>query len=365
MQKVKFIIATAIVGATTACIYHLFERSVDLGIEKIWIGVFNTNDNRLNAFVLTVALGIIYFVLQHLLDPKIENKKEEALGLVPKATVKNLVTILILGFLSLFAGASLGPEAILIPASLVGGGIIGKYIFKSDQKIVKLLGSAGLVALFTAFFHSIIFGILSIYILVRKVKIKFNMWLLMIATVASASCLGVLKLIESDPYLKLPHHSWHFSLKMLPALIILFVCGYLIVYLMSNINSAFLQIKSKYIHKKWILGAILAPIILGAIYFIGGSLIEFTGNKSIKPMFEQAQELGLVGLLFIVITKIFSITWCKALGYRGGLIFATTFAASTIVAIVNLYIETNLLIGLVIVLVGVLIADRKYKYILG
>jgi H+/Cl- antiporter ClcA len=365
MQRVKLLLTTALVGAITALVYYLFERLVDIGIDKIWIGIFNTNNSRLSALLLTISFGLVYFSFQHVLDPKSENKKEEALGIVPKITVKNLGIILFLGFLSLFAGASLGPEAILIPASLLVGGIVGKKIYKSDKKNAKLFGAAGLVALFTAFFNSIAIGILSIYILLKKVKIKFSFSLLMIAIVASVSCMGVLKILESDAYLKLPHHDWHISWQMFFVFILLFVCGYFLVYAMSNLDKLILSLKSIIASKSWLIKAIVAAVVLGILYYIGGPLVEFTGNKSIKPMFEQSKDLGLASLLFIAFVKILSIAWCKAMGYRGGLIFATAFVAATFIAIINLYTNTNLLVGLIVVFVGILFADRKYKYILG
>ncbi len=97
-----------------------------------------------------------------------------------------------------------------------------------------------------------------------------------------------------------------------------------------------------------------------SLYLLGGSLVEFTGNKSIVPMLGQAASLGAIGLIWLAIVKTVAISWSKAMGYRGGLVFPTVFIASVLVAIAELQVhELNFIYGLIAVMAGVLAAERR------
>jgi H+/Cl- antiporter ClcA len=89
-------------------------------------------------------------------------------------------------------------------------------------------------------------------------------------------------------------------------------------------------------------------------------LVEFTGNKSIMPMLQQASSLGLSGLVWIVVVKVAAISWSKAVGYRGGMIFPIIFIAAVLVAIVQLYVPGfNFIYGLIAAIIGALVANRR------
>jgi H+/Cl- antiporter ClcA len=112
--------------------------------------------------------------------------------------------------------------------------------------------------------------------------------------------------------------------------------------------------------REWWLRGLVAAVGLSGLYLLGGSLVEFTGNKSIVPMLRQSAELGVLGLIWLALIKTFTISWSKAMGYRGGLVFPAVFIASTLVAIAELQVpELNFIYGLIAVMIGVLAAERK------
>src|SRR5680860_1167223 len=114
MKKLTLLLSVAVIAIGVAITYHYFEASVSYSITYIWETLFNTDNRRLTVIPLGVFLGLVYFAVQHYLDPKSEQSDSEGLGNTPKPTVANFVKILLIGFLSLIAGASLGPEAILV-----------------------------------------------------------------------------------------------------------------------------------------------------------------------------------------------------------------------------------------------------------
>lgn len=361
MKQARVLLAVVLVGIGAALTYHIFENLVHESLNLVWHDWFNSDSKRLLVVPLTILISLVFFGLQHYLDRSSEDKQEHGLGEMPTPNVKNYLKILLLGYFSLLAGASLGPEAILVPSCMLLGAFIGTKIF-SDQQTVKLMAAAGLMALFTAFFFSIIVGVLSIFLVMRQTKAKFNPMLLVVSIIASLSSYLTLKLVSGSAFVTLPHYSWKLNFKTLLLCVVLAVAGYIAITLMSSAHKQFLKIRQTVSKKPWWQHALLASAVVAVFYLLGGKLVEFTGNQAIVPMFKQAASLGLLGLVWILIVKIAVISWSKAIGYRGGMIFPTIFLASVLVAILQLYShDFNLIYGLIAVLVGAFASNNKTR----
>lgn len=362
MKKLLVVFSILIVSTLVALTYFYFEAAVRHSIHYIWDDWFNTGANRLLVVPLSIVLGFLFFGAQHYLDPKSENHESHGLGSAPKPTVVNFIKVLLIGFFSLVAGASLGPEAILVPASLLIGSIVGVKLFKKDKQLAGMLSMVGFIALFAAFFDSFIAGILGLVLVTKEVKVKVTPPLAVVAVIASLTTVYVLSFLESSPFVNTPPHVWKFSIQSLLACIGLVAAGYGATYLLGNAHSGFARVR-KAIHKRtWWQRSIVAALGLSVLYLLGGSLIEFTGNESIVPMIEQSASLGLSGLIVVVLMKILAISWSKAMGYRGGLVFPSVFVASTLVVIAHTWApELSFIVRLIAVLVGRFTAGRKVK----
>jgi len=359
MKSIKLLLAIVLVGIGCALTYHVFENVVHVGIDLIWYDWFNTDTNRLLVIPLTVSLALAYFGLQHVLDKKSEAHQEHGLGDMPKPTVVSYLKVLLLGFLSLVAGASLGPEAVLVPACMILGAMVGTKMF-GDARTTKMLIAAAITALFTAFFHSLLIGVLSVLLVTKQAKTKLSPVILLVAFIASVAAYLTLLIVEGSSYFVLPEYNWHLGISTVLVSLCLAAAGYVVIYGMH-----YLYVVSDKVHvvvreKGWLINALVASLVLAVLYMIGGPLIEFTGNHSIVPLLDQAETLGLVGLLLVLVTKVAAMAWSKGIGYRGGMIFPTLFVATVLVAIVQLYVnEFNMVYGLIAVLVGAFVADHK------
>lgn len=360
MKLLKIIIGALIVGLLVAVTYVIFEAAVRNSIDFIWNTTFDTDSKRYLVVPITIVLSFVYFLSQHTLDRKSENAVEAGLGGTPKPTIVNLLKVLFIGYLSLIAGAALGPEAILIPACLVIGGYVGLKVSKDDKQIAKLLGAAGFVALFVAFFNSFIAALLGLFLLKQESKTKLKPVIIVISLISSLATYIALQFLESPSYFKIPPHEWSVSLKSLIILALLMIVGMLYTTVLEFISKLFLTVREKSVKTAWWQKSLFAGLGLSFLFIIGGSLIQFTGNESILPMFEQASSLGVIGLLWIVITKTFAISWSKNMGYRGGMIFPTIFVAATIVAIAQT-IDSGISVplGIIAVLIGTFIVNSK------
>jgi H+/Cl- antiporter ClcA len=362
MKRLQLLATTILVGIGVALTYHYFEEVVRESIDHVWDGWLNTGDHRLLLVPLCFAITLIYFGVQHYWDPGSEKQESHGLGDMPRPSVINFVKILVIGFLSLLTGASLGPEAILVPACMMVGGYCGARLFHDDKSMVKLLSAAGFVGLFAAFFNSFFTGLLAILLVTKQARVKLNAGLLLIAALASASTVLTLKQFDSSAYTQLPAFSWGLKLDSLIALIVLVVAGYGATYGIGIAHDGFARIERVLAERDWWQRALVAAVGLSALYLAGGSLVEFTGNQSVLPMLGQAASLGFGGLLWIVIVKVLAISWSKAIGYRGGLIFPSVFVASVLVAMAHTIVhDINFIYGIIAVMAGLIAANAKVK----
>jgi H+/Cl- antiporter ClcA len=313
---------------------------------------------------LCIVLSFAFFASQHFLDRKSEGHEAHGLGGgTIDARLKNYVTILIIGFFSLIAGASLGPEAVLVPASMVVGAFVATKLFKANKQVVNALAAAGIIALFACFFHSFYIGFLAVFLVTKQAKVKLNLQLAIVATLAAG--VAYLTIVTIDPesqYFTWPHYDW--ATRFIDILIaaILVVAGYVSTLALKASHDVFEKLR---IHEKqtaWWLQALIAGGGLSIFYLIGGPLVQFTGNHAIEPMLNQAATLGVLGLVWIYIVKIVVIGWSKVMGYRGGLVFPMIFIASVLAAIATqFYGDTNFMLALIGAMIGVLAAERKAK----
>lgn len=379
MKQLKVIILAALVAAGVALTYFYFEAAVRNAIDLVWNDWLGTGSRRYLVPAICIVLALVYFGMQHWLDPHAEKHASHGLGDAPLPTVASFVKVLGLGFLSLVAGASLGPEAVLVPACVLLGGYVGERAYgrytaastagavsqTGSEPLVKLLGMAGFIALMTAFFHSFLVGVLALLLIKKQYGVSLKPLLIVLAVVVSEVTVLVLGQLESPAFVRLPPYDWRVNLGSLLALLLLGLAGYATTYLMGWSQRLVTRAMRIVAERPWWLHAIAAAAGLSVLYLLGGSLVEFTGNESIIPMFQQAAELGVLGLLWLYLVKVMAISWSKATGYRGGLVFPAIFVAAVLVAIAQMYIhDLNLIYGLIVVLAGALVADAKVKVLL-
>lgn len=364
MKKLQLLIAVVLVGIVVACTYFIFEYAVHHSINYIWEDLLNTDTKRLLVVPLCIALTTIYFALQHFLDRKSETHEAHGLGGgAIDATIKNFATILLIGFFSLVAGASLGPEAVLVPACMVVGAYVATKLFKGEKQVIGALAGASIIALFAAFFHSFIIGFLAVFLVTKQAKVKLSPQLVVIAVIASGVATLTLNVIDpKQTFFNWPDYSWETRIIDVLIAVGLAVVGYALTFALKAAHDIFVKLRSFEHFKQWWQQALIASVGLSTLYLLGGPLVQFTGNEAIQPMYSQAATLGILGLAWIALIKLLAIGWSKAMGYRGGMVFPVIFLASVLVVIaIQIYPETNFIIALIGTMAGAIAAERKAK----
>lgn len=362
----KLLLGCVITGVIIALIYYGFETGVSHSIDFIWNTLLQSEIHRWAVIPITLLGALIFFAAQHFLDPKSEKHEVKGLGgEAAKPTFKKLFLVLFIGYFSLLAGASLGPEAILVPACMAGGGLLASKLLRQESA-VKILSAAALIALMASFFHSFWVGLLSILLVKKEANIKITAPLVAIAVLASASATYTLSIIApKEHYFELPKITWEIALIDTIACGVLLLTGFIATFGLKYSHDFILKMRAKARLQNWWHHALFAGSGLSLIYLIGGPLIQFTGNSSVMPMLHQASTLGAIGLGGIVLAKILAIGWSKAMGYRGGLIFPMAFVAATLAALTQVILhDFSFGIGFVAALVGIFIAEGKARILL-
>jgi len=362
--KFKLLLLVFFVSILTAATFYLFESFVARGIHYVWNELFHLDERFWIVIPVTIILSLCFFAAKHYLDS--EESEKETKGFEDekvKVTFKNYITILFVGFLSLLAGASMGPEAILVPACLIIGLYVSKKVVPGNKEISGLLAGASIIALFAAFFHSFWVGLLSLFLVLVKSQKKVKVFLVLVAIIASITSIITLNFFHPgesifssfEPMLGI-------GVKEIMIIVSLIPVGYLLTWIIRWLYDGLVIVRDKLQSKAWWQKGLCAGLGLGIVYFVGGPLTQFTGSEAINPMFEQAQILGFLGLVSILVFKIIAIGWSKAFWYRGGLIFPIIFAASTIIALVSLITGIiNFWYFLIALITGVLLAEKKAK----
>lgn len=360
----RLLLVAIAVGLGVALTYFLFEGLVHTAIHLVWEEWLHTDTRRWLVVPLALVLTLLYFGVQHVLDARHEHTEAHGLGDAPKPTLWHFFRVLIIGFLSLLAGAALGPEAILVPASVILGSLIGERLLRGEKQLPKYAAALGFIALLAAFFNSFITGMLGLLLVKRQFKLPLKPWFIAVSALTSLVAVGVLTMLESDSYVA-AGASWVPSFASLAWLLAIAVFGWALPYVFKTVYVPLDAGLGKLRRAHWGLRGLVAGGGLAALYLLGGTLVQFTGNESIQPMLAQAAALGLMGLLVVIIVKIIAIAWSKAAGYRGGLIFPMVFVLSTGIALAQLYTDAlPFTLALVVGAIAMLIGDRRAKVLL-
>lgn len=335
----KIIFISLLIGFINSIIFVIFEFIVNEGTEFIWTQIFNTNLYRITVIPIAILLGILYSVtIKQFKQKQIGNPEINLFETQKTRPVKilDLVTVFVIGAVSLLAGASLGPEASLSAIALGLGAFFGLNFIK-NKNIAMLLSFASLGALLVAFFGSLIPILVPILVIYKKQK-KLELLPFLVVIITGVSAYGTLVLIKDSAtgYGTIPVSST-INLTDIFYAFLLGLLGTSVSYLLKWLITKFTVVTVK-INKQmsWIATGAIVGGILGAIYLIGGPDVQFSGKEGTTMLLESAPSLTILSLVIMIFAKLLATSWSLASGYRGGLVFPTIFMGVAISLIFEL-----------------------------
>jgi len=330
MQRSRIILASALIGIVNTFFFIAVEFVDTKGTNYLWNDLFNTSENRLGVIPLAIILSIIFSAVILFFKEKRIGKAETNLlsndEKIEPNHLKDVFVIFIIGCTGLLAGASLGPEGVLVGiSSALGIWFAGKA---KNMEAAKLLVLASVGALLVNFFGSFIPILVPLLIIYKKEK-KINIQHMLPPIIAGVFSYIALVLIKGNAigFGTIPTGTTY-NFQDLVGAFILGIFGAFVAFLIKKMISKF-EIFTKNINSKthWIVSAAVFGCVLGILYLIGGPTIQFSGKEGSEMLLQGGNSYSLMVLVVIIIAKLFATSWSLPAGYRGGLVFPSIFMA--------------------------------------
>lgn len=317
-----------VLGGIVGAVSWLFLYVVSSGIHFMW----NELPGKFNLPYWTILVcsigGILVGLCQKYLGeyPKLMPEVMAEFKETKRVDYKNVPKACVSALITLFFGASLGPEAALV--NIIGGlstlvGDFLKWIVKDKEleKYDSLVTEFSMEATIGLIFHAPLIGLTPLIedddSSVRK-NIKTIVY--SITTAAGFGVLILLSQIDNRPSFIV--HFGSFNLGM--SEIISIICGILMALLYGGygkiLHKIFLPLKN---YK--IIRALIGGIILGIV----GTWLPYTlfsGEHEVKVLVKEWSSLSIRILILISLVKLFLTEVCLSTGWRGGHIFPVVFS---------------------------------------
>ena len=267
------------IGALDAVIFKGFEWLVNHGTDDIWDGLFDTDVHRWRVVPLAAALGAalsVVFLLtgqQRVVPPSTQPLGTGESNECPTvASIATIATIALIGLCSLWAGASLGPEASLV--AITGGlGVVGSSA--RGRPGGKVLELASIGALLVAFVGSLLLVLLPLLVLHRQKQLQ-RMTAVPVL-VAGASAFGTLWLMDRETrgFGRIPADPGFAVTDVVVAVVLGVATAFLgwgLERFIAGANRATRWLDDAL---PWPMGGALFGLVVGLLYWAGGESVEF------------------------------------------------------------------------------------------
>jgi H+/Cl- antiporter ClcA len=322
-----------ITGALIAGVYQVFTVFVEEAQHFIWFDIADTETNKLAAIPVAIVGGLALAGALRF----VHNKGHQEIGhtIASLLETKNIQTVwvarsLAIGAISLVAGASLGPEAILLPVSYGIGYILAKRLGMDQPQTIGLIA---VVALLAAFFNSPAAGLLPIgFALAAKRKdAKTFVIVLLLSSVSALASIGLLRVLDQrDGFVTLsPIGDLVMSPLLFVVAMLLAAVATLLPFLLTSVIPKIEKIFDTLPNIWWLQGAI-AGLGIGILYFLLGPIGFFSGHEGLNELLQNNSEYTSLQLAGLAIGKLLLTAWSVATIYRGGIVFPQLLIAMSL-----------------------------------
>lgn len=329
-------LAALIIGIVDAVVLYLFEFVGTEGTIWLWYDVFGADEHRWRVFPLAIVLGLILTGVYKLV--RVKRVKETSGNLLeelqdPPSGLASITGVLLIGAVSLLAGASLGPEAALMAFSAGFGALIASRMKAGSDKQLLVLASVG--ALLVAFVHSILLVVIPLLLLWQGAKrsggkVPFrSVAVILLAGVVAFGAIYTIRALTGAPGVglipALPGVGAH---DYAIAILLGFVAGLMALALNSLVRlfsqTSLAVANARFPGSEWIFGG-LAGLALGFLYYAGSPVVEFSGKVGSELLIENYAQFTAVTLIGLILIKLMATAWSAGTGYKGGLVFPSVF----------------------------------------
>lgn len=333
---VSLLVAAAL-GVVVGAGFELFETLSDAVRDLVWVDLIGEEPGSL-ATIATATIGGLAVGVALLLVPGHGGphpaEPHELIGGSSGEThrLSTVAGTLIVGFVTLVAGASLGPEGALIPA-VIGLAAIASRWARVPPAFAPTITGAALAALLAAMFGSPLAGAVPL-LEVTPVSGAGLVVVILPALTASATAALTLQVldVQAAGFLTLGFEGFQRG-DIIWAVLIGIAAGSLgiaFVKLLEWLRR--LAMRAEGIHL--LLATVAGGFVVGVLYAIAGDDIRFSGVPELQFLIASTETAGVA--LLAVAAKLVATAVCLSVGYRGGKIFPLTFAGGALGLAVHL-----------------------------
>jgi H+/Cl- antiporter ClcA len=319
-----------VIGAANALGLLGFEWLTEHLTDLIWNDWANSDVVRWRVLPLAIAGSVavsltVRATRQTRMQPPHTDVLAEADKIKP-SSLRSIAVLLTIGVVSLVGGAALGPEGAVIPASIaVGAWAAGRTKIPGPMTELLVLSSIG--ALLVSFFGSLIPTPIPLLIMRRQGK-PLTRRTAIPPVLAGVTAWAIVSLIHGHtqgPDI-LPIDSGGGLDAVVPALVL----GMLTV-LVGVLLRVIIRTTNRWTERldrlwQWIAAAVLFGAVLGALYWIGGESVQFSGKEGTHLLYDDRAHYGVAALLGLLLVKLLATGWSISAGYRGGVAFPSVYA---------------------------------------
>jgi len=337
---IRLLALVILLGLISAVITFAFVAIVHQGTALLWeqAAVALGLDLRLFTLLVCTLGGLLVGLLVKLFGDHTGIFADVMLefGKTGRFDYRNAPGIVVTAFVSLIAGASLGPEAPLADACGGMGTLLADRLKLDDQE-TRAVGFSGVSAMLAAFitspFAGALLGLESAQGGPGGRKTYF--WVLFPSLLASAVATVVFVLLSGTFFESLyvfPDYTPRLAdlFYAAPLGLIGGIVGLLFMLSLRGLQRLFQPMKGSVV-LRGLLGG-LGMGIIGALL----PLTLFSGEAGTSDLIAHAAEIGVLMLIVLCVAKLFATTLVLATGWKGGYIFPLMFAGVALGLAANL-----------------------------
>jgi H+/Cl- antiporter ClcA len=316
------------IGVVDGLVYLAFEWVVHDGTDWLWNDLFDSDTDRWQVLVLATLGSVVFSGVLWVFHEKRATAAHFDLfsATAPPAgiTVATIGQGLLIGAVSLLAGASLGPEAALVAASISIGGWFATRGKAGELGPLLVLASVG--ALLVAFLGSLIAMALPVLLLVKRTK-RVTVAGLLPILVAGLAAYGTLWLVQGDGdgYGSVPVGSNFEVRDLLAALVVGALAAVATRGLTAGVAAGQKVVARLTGAVPWPVASAAFGLVLGGLYLVGGETVQFSGSQGSTQLLARSATYSTAALAGLVVVKLLATAWSLASGFRGGNVFPSIY----------------------------------------
>lgn len=334
---VRMVLVAAGLGVAVVILLLGFEYVGIEGTAWLWNDVLDADHQRWRALPIALVGGLALTAACVLTrNPRVPSMAHDVAAEFDAAPPRPgaLAGILLVGAVSLLAGASLGPEASLMAAAATLGAFAAHRFRLGAVASPMVVATIG--ALLVAFLGSLILLAVPLVILWRAARSRggrLGPVPVVLVVVAGLAAYGTGWLLER----LLGHGGAYGTVPTLagprvPDYLIAAAMG-LLAGLLAGGLTGLTQLCARWSTAAiarlgaagpWLLGAV-AGALLGVMYAVADPSVRFSGSLGSEELLAAATSFGVPALLGLVLVKVAVTALSKGSGYRGGMVFPAIY----------------------------------------